>query len=636
MVENVRKAFYEYIVSSQKSGKLIDEGTAEQKIFSLDTMNELVEGNSFLKNQYEKIKNLGRKLFGYHSNEIILSFIFMKYVINDPELFERYKVLKTRVDHEKQSAKGSAGLEKEDLEEQTMFGTFGTGFPVMPGTFKANQASMKATARDMRRETPTVIRGKMQQVVESFLDMDTILSILNEEYVNPEQVVVTEINGVPVDKFLSNMSHVDYNELPKEMTVDFHFKRSEFGEDVEYSIVVNYWEFLRWFSDRYFDNLTDGNQLNHEFTTHLLTKPLADYITKNIAQAKPLGKLDTAQKITDIPQEMKENLNEKVEARPSALVQLDQIHADNAKYEKEFISGLNKGIQKEISNPKDGGNFEYDYVNGGHSNSDNTKNESADAFNDYVALNRGRGMQDWDFSLNPSDKWWKRLKDSIGEDQYKLMLHKAKLRKMERLGQKDAEVLTNQVDWKDRPTTKGQPPKLNESIDRVKLTEQDMEELKAEVVKEMKESKRRKAVLKEHVEKLNLNENLELKGFYTDVIKDLRNITVIPGEALLCEGVGSTFVKIKVEGLGNNFLSTGKPGKGIPDQERISLMEAYDFYFDLSTDQVYKTFKKGPAIDENGRKQILKEFNDILNYNPNKYVSNKLNNKARTKSLDVL
>ena len=66
------------------------------RLFSTAAMKKLVEENGFLTNQYERLNQRGKEIFSYHYNEIILSFIFLKSVIKNNQLYKRYLQIRNK------------------------------------------------------------------------------------------------------------------------------------------------------------------------------------------------------------------------------------------------------------------------------------------------------------------------------------------------------------------------------------------------------------------------------------------------------------------------------------------------------------------------------------------------------------
>ena len=75
----------------------LDEATSAYgrgKLFNIQAMKDIIADSSFLTSQYNKMKDRGKEIFGYHYNEIILSFIFLKYIKSNKDLFKKYLTYK--------------------------------------------------------------------------------------------------------------------------------------------------------------------------------------------------------------------------------------------------------------------------------------------------------------------------------------------------------------------------------------------------------------------------------------------------------------------------------------------------------------------------------------------------------------
>jgi hypothetical protein len=170
----------------------LDENSAKKygrnKLFNIQAMKDIIETSKFLTNQYDKLKDRGKEIFGYHYNEIILSFIFLKYIKSNKELFKKYLSLRSNTlkDKELEDNKLKSlelGLETEptedinktekdetELEETTSFGVFGVGgMPATPFAFAKDKNNFK------NKEGFTPIKRTIQEELDPNTNDITII-----------------------------------------------------------------------------------------------------------------------------------------------------------------------------------------------------------------------------------------------------------------------------------------------------------------------------------------------------------------------------------------------------------------------------------------------------------------------------
>lgn len=259
-------------------------------------------------------------------------------------------------------------------------------------------------------------------------------------------------------------------------------------------------------------------------------------------------------------------LNE--ESKHPALTLLDRLNNQNKRNEDDYFKSLNKGTQDQIKNSEEGNKpFEYDYDNKDTTEmkdvDERNKFTPTDKINDYVALNRGRGAQDLDFDIKPSDKFIERMKADLPADMFKAIAEKAKLRKLEKLNQRDVETEINDKELKDR---------------------------------------------------ISLKESKNITGYYIDNFSPNKKfVTVdINNTPEVIDLNESTMFKLNCEGMGNTLSSTIVDSNFVVLNENIEAIKAFDYYFDKSISKVVKHTRstQSKMLNEN----IIKDFKKAVNF----------------------
>lgn len=259
-------------------------------------------------------------------------------------------------------------------------------------------------------------------------------------------------------------------------------------------------------------------------------------------------------------------LNE--ESKHPALTLLDRVHNQNKRNEDDYFKSLNKGTQNQIKNSEEGNKpFEYEYDDKDTTemkqvNTDN-KFTRTDKINDYVALNRGRGAEDLDFDIKPTDKFLERMKADLGDERFKGIAEKARLRKLERRNQRDVEIEINDKDLKDR---------------------------------------------------ISLKESKNITGYYIDNLSSNKKfVTVdINNTPEVIDLNESTMIKLNCEGMGNTLSSTIVDSNFVVLNENIEAIKAFDYYFDKSNNKVVKHTR--PKQSKMLNESIIKDFKKSVNF----------------------
>ncbi len=154
----------------------------KKKLFKLSAMKQLVDDNTFLKSKYEKLAQPTpdggpEERFGYHWSEVIHNVLFNKYVKNDPNMFEKYKLIKIQKDQESEEAKRKKKEKTIDtatnsgvttVTETTDTGVFVAGdgggspggFPIMRGAFASDGNEWRLGA-GLPDKTHKIVKDKL-------------------------------------------------------------------------------------------------------------------------------------------------------------------------------------------------------------------------------------------------------------------------------------------------------------------------------------------------------------------------------------------------------------------------------------------------------------------------------------------
>lgn len=279
------------------------------KLFNISAMKELLSTNSFLNNVYEKMKIRGKEIFGYHYNEIILSFIFLKYIKTNKELFKKYLVFKKKAtaniekETEKQKAiKQGAELALSDTnnevtESSTSFGTFGVdGIPATPSFLAKNKQNWGGSVSQVYKGSK-VIKTKLENpknyIVQNKMNENRINELLNGDYIinknlnesislTPNNIDITSINGIDPLQYLKKIK-TDF----ADPNLDIEFVIDTVDSDETQKIFkLDFDEFLsyvreNWFKDQKIDDETLETEITYNMFQHYIIDNF-DKITKEI------------------------------------------------------------------------------------------------------------------------------------------------------------------------------------------------------------------------------------------------------------------------------------------------------------------------------------------------------------------
>ena len=552
---------------------LVEEKTTTQskygrnKLFNTGAVKQIVTDNNFLNGVYNKLKDRGKEIFGYHYNEIILSFIFIKYIKSNKVLFERYlkirnyfinKTKKELSTKELEKAKekdieararaievDTAQANKENINEDTdTMGVFGIGgIPSTPVAFAKNIKNWRLFQNPIIKGAK-IIKSPLQNDKTEFIAEDYMKDIIT-----PSDIIIENINGISIEMFL------------KEFTIDTNIINVEFKFNDEILIlVINTNDLLDMVKSNLYDIELPEKQIINLFKLNKDTfiKALSLYIISEMDEALPTNEVEendlipytkpNIEQITNM-----ENINEV--AKHPALIKLDTIHKENDKNFSDDIKQLNKQVSEYMKDNSKSVPFDYEYDKDSLKPEDIVKYNQADPkLQQYIELNKGNGAEDIDFSIPPSQSWLDKLKNDIGEDNFKKMKTKAHLRNVERKAARSANVNVNDFTKKD----------------------------------------------KELASLVTVNENIT--AHYTDIFNKKNIVTFNLSTINEATEIKPEFKKLEYQGLG--YLYENKGFTSTTDE-----MSKYNFFFDTNSKQVTYVLKESTDMNKE-----IKNIKKLISY----------------------
>jgi hypothetical protein len=537
------------------------------KLFNTGAVKQIVTDNNFLNGVYNKLKDRGKEIFGYHYNEIILSFIFIKYIKSNKILFERYlkirnyfinKTKKELSTKELEKAKekdieararaievDTAQANKENINEDTdTMGVFGIGgIPSTPVAFAKNIKNWRLFQNPIIKGAK-IIKSPLQNDKTEFIAEDYMKDIIT-----PSDIIIENINGISIEMFLK-----EFNIDIKIINVKFKFN------DEILMIVINTNDLLDMVKSNLYDvELPEKKIINlFKLNKDTFIKALSLYIISEMDEALPTNEVEendlipytkkNTEQITNM-----ENINEV--AKHPALINLDKIHKENDKNFSDDIKQLNKQVSEYIKDNSKSVPFDYEYDKDSLKPEDIVKYNQADPkLQQYIELNKGNGAEDIDFSIPPSQSWLDKLKNDIGEDNFKKMKTKAHLRNVERKAARSANVNVNDFTKKD----------------------------------------------KELASLVTVNENIT--AHYTDIFNKKNIITFNLSTINEATEIKPEFKKLEYQGLG--YLYENKGYTSTTDE-----MSKYNFFFDTNSKQVTYVLKESTNINKE-----IKNIKKLISY----------------------
>lgn len=552
---------------------LVEEKTTTQskygrnKLFNTGAVKQIVTDNNFLNGVYNKLKDRGKEIFGYHYNEIILSFIFIKYIKSNKILFERYlkirnyfinKTKKELSTKELEKAKekdieararaievDTAQANKENINEDTdTMGVFGIGgIPSTPVAFAKNIKNWRLFQNPIIKGAK-IIKSPLQNDKTEFIAEDYMKDIIT-----PSDIIIENINGISIEMFLK-----EFNIDIKIINVKFKFN------DEILMIVINTNDLLDMVKSNLYDVKLPEKQIINLFKLNKDTfiKALSLYIISEMDEALPTNEVEENDLIPYTKKNIEqitnmENINEV--AKHPALINLDKIHKENDKNFSDDIKQLNKQVSEYIKDNSKSVPFDYEYDKDSLKPEDIVKYNQADPkLQQYIELNKGNGAEDIDFSIPPSQSWLDKLKNDIGEDNFKKMKTKAHLRNVERKAARSANVNVNVFTKKD----------------------------------------------KELASLVTVNENIT--AHYTDIFNKKNIITFNLSTINEATEIKPEFKKLEYQGLG--YLYENKGYTSTTDE-----MSKYNFFFDTNSKQVTYVLKESTNINKE-----IKNIKKLISY----------------------
>ena len=273
------------------------------KLFNISAMKELIDRDNHLKAQYDSLKEKGKQIFGYHYNEIILSFIFLRDIKPDKDKFKQYLEIKSKISDEAQKEKERAqtlavnpttdnsekkqddGEEKEEIKEVT---SGSSGAYSGPSAFAKNDSNWRnkqaplpgyknlADKDNVAEPIKNAVIRRRTVAENTLIDSNLILESLFTDTDKPklEHITIETINGKDYNHFLNDLER-DY--APDELNIVFVFDKE--GDDLtgEYKIKIDYPSFRNYIRKMY-DVKDDDDTLDTNIGRGHFNKVLEHYI----------------------------------------------------------------------------------------------------------------------------------------------------------------------------------------------------------------------------------------------------------------------------------------------------------------------------------------------------------------------
>lgn len=188
-----------------------------------------------------------------------------------------------------------------------------------------------------------------------------------------------------------------------------------------------------------------------------------------------------------------------------------------------------------------------------------------------LAMNRGDGMQDIVYDNKPSQRFEDRMKDDMGDDQYKLRLDKMKMRAGMPMYNKETQ------------------PTGGAHMDNKFKHKYNMEDMN-------------ETVSASYYNNLGKRQIVEFK------IQDVKSI----------DAVDATFIKLETAGFGNSFTNMVKENhalKGALDDHTFYIKGSEVYKVKNITNQINESKSSATPQDDKFKKMM-----HLINYNPSKYV----------------
>jgi hypothetical protein len=629
------------------------------RLFNSKAMLQIVTDVNFLKNIYEKIKTRGKDVFGYHFNEIILSMLFLKYVRSNKVLFERYLKLRKYYLHKNKKNLEDKKLEKakerlaidqskevaqtvkaETPEKQAVNETDTSAVD----NFPSGPASFAKDVKNWRKFASPIIKAVGATVVNTPLinNKTKFLTQLSEDIIPgeteqgiPNNILIIQSNDAPdaitfddikIELINGIQPEIALHELMKGGTLNVLF--SLFNKTSEtYILIVDADDYINFVCTKV-NSLQDELDMetilrtikqNYDIFEQTLklyviseiddsleasdeNDDLIDYTNKlqpktintSVDNTQPLetnnqtiitGNTETQPNITNNqtnPTGDTQTTNNMINevAVPIVTQQINKINKENEKSLANDIKSLNSQIANYFKDKQEEPTpFEYDY------DGDNAKDNPKELVqfvpskeqNDLTTNDSGRGLEDLDYSYEPSPAYWDRLKQGIGEEKFSKLKDKAKAREMERKSMRDVETQIN--DFSKTPTIKDKLTGLNESI---------------------------------------TSSYYDINNRHNFVTIKTNSLTEATKEDTEKPGV----YKLNYKGLGSLLESKTNSIKA----DLNETLNNFDFFYNKKEDKVVYVIKESTQLVD---KDTIKKMKKLVNYDPSKYVSNKLNNRPK-------
>jgi hypothetical protein len=454
-----------------------NDNELKRKIFNLNKMEGLVQNDEFLAKKYEEMafEQDARSMYGYHWNEVVMNLLFNEYVLNNPNYLRKYKKaapakrkyrgkIKTKYEDKMKdkSVEKEEEIEKTDIDETTTSAS--SGQYSSPHAFAKNKDNMRFSKKPIYtggQIVETIRNEKYMANPDVFMKALSMLNeTINEDHLESKEDKIGFILTHEADKYkLEDLdsksdSEIDriYNELESKAGVNEMVGVDQEGE----STMVNTKDKDNTSTmANTADDLTLGAGLSED--RKLKTMVDLDRIkTSNSSNFKDYIKNDA----DSISKQTVDNMD-KAGDQYETIEDSQKMRID---IEKEAIKNTSKdkALEDKGDSIRKGNNI--------------PKRNETDEEKAEKALNRGMGLEDIDFDIEPNEDYIERMKKDMGDDKFKEREAKLKYRKDMPMYNKDKQPVVMENFVKTNTIVDG---KYYDELNRTIIKEFDMSTAKA-------------------------------------------------------------------------------------------------------------------------------------------------------------
>ena len=387
------------------------ELSQKREIWDLSKMETMVANDETLTNRYNEMAVDGPFKFGYHWNEVIMNLLFNEYVLQNSQYMDKYlstipKKKKRRGNPDRKIDSNEFIKNKKNIKEM-----------------EVNENNVK-TVRDLNTDEYEFISNSqdVESIIDSFGD-DEMKGIYDSVFVKftPDGDVVEIWGLTDVVPYLNKSVDLIY---PKDMN-----ETTSSGSSGQFSGP------FMWAKD----------SKNMRFAK----KPVyfGGQIVENINHYEKILKgLEEDEVISE-------------DRKTSSMINKDRIGSENAKNFKKDLSNNNiadmvvgfdmKSEKIEAKDTKSHQDIEDEKLKE-MEDFKPVKHEATDEYKKKVQMQRGKGMQDLKYDIEPAEKFEERAKEDMGEELYELGKEKIEIEKNQPMYDKDVQPVSDKKEFDEK------------------------------------------------------------------------------------------------------------------------------------------------------------------------------------------